>query len=147
MVEMALMMPLLFLLILGIIEFGWYVYSFSEVSNAIRQGSEYASKSPPTTANSRDDNTTDLCAVEIKNQIQKHAFMHDVSKDSIQIVYPVKALREVGVPVEVTLRYNGRWLTPLGNYLFNDQMRLTFSSRRTIVNIAPPEGYKDGCTK
>jgi hypothetical protein len=147
MVEMALMMPLLVALVMGIIEFGWYVYSYSELSNAIRRGSEYASKSPPTTVNSRDDDTTDKCALTVKAVIKEHAFMHDVGDDDIRIVFPGKSKVEVGVQIEIILRYDGPWLTPLGNYLFGDEMPLTFASRRSIVNTAPPEGYKEGCVK
>lgn len=145
MVEMALMMPLLFLLILGIIEFGWYIYSSSEISNATRFGTELASKSPPATPNSRDDDTSDMCAKLIKAEIKKHAFRHTVTDSSILMVYPQKPLREIGIPVEITVRYTGPWLTPLGNLLFNDTMRLTSTSRRTIVNTTPPEGMKEGC--
>jgi len=147
MVEMALIMPLFIMLSMGIIEFGWYVYSYSELSNAIRRGSEYASKSPPTTISSRDDQTTDLCAKQIKEAINHHTFMHDVPMEDIRIVFPDKPVRENGVPVEVSVTYAGPWLTPLGNYLFDNQMPLTFSSRRTILNTTPPEGLKEGCIR
>lgn len=147
MVEMALIMPLFVLLTMGIIEFGWYVYSYSELSNAIRRGSEYASKSPPTTVSSKDDQTTDLCAKQIKEAISHHTFMHDVRMEDIRIVFPDKPMRENGVPVEVTVTYSGPWLTPLGNYLFDNQMPLTFSSRRSILNTTPPEGLKEGCIR
>jgi hypothetical protein len=145
MVEMALIMPLFVLLSMGIIEFGWYVYSYSELSNAIRRGSEYASKSPPTTISSRDDQTTDVCAKHIKQKIDDYTFTHDVPWEDVRIVYPDKDLREIGVQLEVSLTYSGPWLTPLGNYLFDNQMPLRFSSRRTILNTAPPEGLKEGC--
>ena len=147
MVEMALIMPLFIMLSMGIIEFGWYVYSYSELSNAIRRGSEYASKSPPTTPSSKDDQTTDLCAKQIKEAIGHHTFMHDVAMEDVRIVFPDQDLREIGVPLEVSLTYSGPWLTPLGNYLFDAQMPLRFSSRRTILNIAPPEGLKEGCIR
>ena len=130
---------------MGIIEFGWYAYSYSELSNAVRRGSEYASKSPPTTISSKDDQTTDVCAKHIKAVIDHHALMHDVAMEDIRIVFPDEDLREIGVQLEVSLTYAGPWLTPLGNYFFDNHMPLTFSSRRTILNTAPPEGLKEGC--
>jgi hypothetical protein len=145
MVEMALIMPLFFLLVLGIVEFSWYVYTYSELDNAVRRGSEWASKSPPYTPNSRDDNSTDLCARLIKDEVLEGVFMHDLTYNNVTIVL-VKPLREIGVPIEVRVNYSGPWLTPLGNYLFKDGMSFNFRSRRTIVNTAPPEGMKDGCT-
>lgn len=149
MVEMALITPLIILLILGIAEFGWFIYSSSELGNAIRLGTEYASKSPPTTISSADDSTTDMCARLIKTNIKQHAFMHPLADADIQILYPDSArqLREIGVPVEIRLSYNGPWLTPLGNTLFGNRMPLSFTSRRSIVNTDPLEGYKDGCIK
>jgi hypothetical protein len=41
-VEFALVAPLLFLFIFGIIEFGWAFYVYSELTNAAREGARFA---------------------------------------------------------------------------------------------------------
>ncbi len=41
-VEFALVAPLLFLFLFGIMEFGWAFYAYSELSNAAREGARYA---------------------------------------------------------------------------------------------------------
>jgi Flp pilus assembly protein TadG len=46
-VEFAILMPLLLLLILGIIEFGWLFGQFNDVRHAAREGARYAAVDAP----------------------------------------------------------------------------------------------------
>ncbi len=47
MVEMALVLPFLLFIVLGIIEIAYYIYTYTELENATRRASERASKTPP----------------------------------------------------------------------------------------------------
>jgi hypothetical protein len=47
-VELALLLPLLLILLFGIIDMGWYVYGYSTIWSAARNGAEAAAQVPPT---------------------------------------------------------------------------------------------------
>ena len=47
MVEMALILPFLLMVVLGVIELSYYIYTYSELENGTRRASERASKTPP----------------------------------------------------------------------------------------------------
>ena len=47
MVEMALLLPFLLFVIFGIIDMGWYIYGYSTVYQAARNGTQKASQIPP----------------------------------------------------------------------------------------------------
>lgn len=46
-VEFALILPLLLLLMVGIFEFGYVVFAYNTLSNAVREGARYGSVNPP----------------------------------------------------------------------------------------------------
>lgn len=146
MVEMALITPLIILFVLGITDGGYYVYTYSELENAARRGSEWAYKSPPTTPDQSDDNTTDKCALLIKQDVLQRVFLSDLGLDDILISYPGTQQRDIGVPIEVQITYTGHWLTPLGRQVFGPDIPFSFASRRTIVNVGPPGDMNDGCS-
>src|SRR2546423_1235624 len=98
MVEMALVLPFLIVLVLGIADGGYYVFTYSELENGARRGSEWAYKSPPWTTDQSDDNTTDKCALLIKQAVIEHVVEHIVDTSNITINYPVEVRRDVGVP-------------------------------------------------
>ena len=43
MVEFALITPILLLLLFGVIDFGWMVFNYSQLYNALREGVRYGS--------------------------------------------------------------------------------------------------------
>ncbi|HMO59871.1 MAG TPA: TadE/TadG family type IV pilus assembly protein [Roseiflexaceae bacterium] len=47
-VELALLLPLLLTLLFGIIDMGWYIYNYTTVWRAARDGAEAAAQVPPT---------------------------------------------------------------------------------------------------
>lgn len=147
-VEMAMIVPLFFIFIAGIIDGGYYVYTYTELENAARRGSEWAYTSPPTTIPMVDDNTGDKCALLIKDEVRRHVFFSNLTLDNITVSYPDPAQqrRDVGVPIQVGVKYTANWLTPLGTWIFGPNIKFDFSSRRTIVNITPPADMNDGCT-
>ena len=49
-VEMALILPLLFILVFGVIEYGWLFFKYQQVANASRVACRYAITQPATTA-------------------------------------------------------------------------------------------------
>lgn len=148
MVEMAMVVPLLLLFFAAIIDGGYYVYTYTELENAARRGSEWAYTSPPTTIPMIDDNTGDKCALMIKKQVLDHIILSDLQLANITVTYPdpTKQRRDVGVPIQVQVDYTGHWLTPLGSRIFGPNIKFSFASRRTIVNITPPADMNDGCT-
>ena len=145
MVEMALITPLLVVLVMGIIDAGYYVYTYSELENATRRASEWAYKSPPTTPEPADDQSSDKCGLLIEQAALQHVFLSALTLDNIETRYPDLPEREVGVPIEVRITYTGNWLTPIGRRLLAQALTFDFTSRRTIVNTSPPAGLNADC--
>jgi hypothetical protein len=145
MVEVALILPFLILLFLGIIEMGYYIYTYSELENATRIASERASKTPPLSVT--DPNSpTDKCGLLAKTEALTYIFLQDVTTSNITLSYPNGGERQVGNQVEARLTYTGEFLTPIGRRFFGNLLRFDFSSRRTITDTDPPRGYYEDCT-
>lgn len=53
-VEFAILAPLLILLLIGLIEFGWLFAQYNQVRHGVREGARYAAVSNPVTAGSVD---------------------------------------------------------------------------------------------
>jgi hypothetical protein len=145
-VELALLVPIMIAIVLGIIECSYYLYSYSALENATRRASEWAFKSPPYTVTSSDDDTADKCAVLIKQAAMEGIVLHTLEMSNIEITFPVEQVREIGSQVEVRLRYTTTWLTPLGRQFFGPALNFDFTSRRTIGNTTPPTGLNEDCS-
>src|SRR5438132_273097 len=102
-VELALIVPFLVAIVLGIIECSYYIYSYSALENATRRASEWAYKSPPYTASSSDDDTTDKCAVLIKLAALEGTTLNKLKMSDITISYPGDQTRDIGTPLDVSL--------------------------------------------
>lgn len=139
-------MPFLVAIVLGIIECSYYIYSYSALENATRRASEWAYKSPPFTVSSSDDDTSDKCAILIKQAALEGTTLHKLKMSDITISYPADQTRDIGTPIDVSLKYSTTWLTPLGRMLFGPQLDIQFSSRRTIGNTTPPTGLNPDCS-
>jgi Flp pilus assembly protein TadG len=139
MVEMALLLPLMLMLIFGIIDFGWYVYAYSSVYQAARNGSEVAAQLPPfeDTLNDTATQALDPCYQTILNEAQKQVPMFNIL-NGVTITYPNDALnvkRDVGNPIQVSVQYNLELLTPLTRMIGignNGRVTITSSSVRSI---------------
>src|SRR5690349_15455889 len=107
MVEMALLLPFLLLLIFGIIDLGWYIYGYSTVYQAARNGTQKASEIPPAVAKVTPTlDRSDICVTNVLSATQSGAiFFPDMTTgttpgDTISISYP-SGTRRLGDPVEI----------------------------------------------
>lgn len=97
-VEMAIVLPLFFLLLFGVVEMGRIGYSYITVSNAARAGGRTA--------------TIGGTDVDITNSINNAAVSLDPASLTITI-NPVQALRQSGQEVAVQVRYPVQLTIPL----------------------------------
>lgn len=144
-VELALILPFLIAMTIGTMEVAYYVYTYSELENATRIASERASKTPPFTTNTGDDNSGDKCAVLIKEAATDGVTLSDLKYENITITFPDSATRKVGDQVEVRITYKSEWLSPVGKNLLGNFLTFNFASRRTIVSLTTP-GVNPDCS-
>lgn len=140
MVEMALILPAILVLFLGIIDFGWYLYNYVALDNAARRGAEQAVKEAPLPANV--SSTTDGCLKAIKAETKRNLALIVLPDSGITLTYvhaadgnnATTARRKLGEPVEVRVQYTGTFLTPLFGSFGRSDFTFDFRSRRSILN-------------
>jgi Flp pilus assembly protein TadG len=96
--EMALIMPVLMLMVMGIVDFGRAIYVRNELANAARDAARYASIDP--------NNTT--C---IRTAASKHSSLTSLTAADVTITKPSGTL--VGQPVTVAVRSTYQPVTSL----------------------------------
>jgi uncharacterized protein (UPF0333 family) len=158
-VEMAFVLPILLVLIFGIIEFGYYIYAYTTVSQAARNAAEAAAQLPPhqswlnySSSPPGDGRypgfSGDSCvrAIIVAATSDATLFGNTVNDgrniaDAVTISYPnggqTRNLRDRG-PIEVTVRYRVDGITPLFQLLRinnGDGILLTVTQRRSIENL------------
>lgn len=143
-VEMALVLPFLVLFSIGTIELSYYVYSYSELENATRRASEWASKTPPLDP-SNPNSASDQCLVLIKQHAIDGVFLSKLTPANITISFPGVGKREVGAQVQANIQYTGQWLSPIGRRFFGNTLRFSFTSIRTITDTDPPPTLDAQC--
>lgn len=145
-VELALMLPFFILIVIGTIEFSYYIYSYSELENATRRASERAAKTPPLDP-ANPNNSSDQCLALIRADARSNIFLAGQLPDNnIKVsFFPGGAERMKGNQIEVTIDYQGNFLTPIGRRFFGNVFNFKFTSRRTIVDTSPPRGFDDQC--
>jgi len=127
---------------------GYYVYTYSELENAARRAAEWAADAPPLTPTSIDDFPgpgEDRCAVLIKHWAMQNVFLSRLTYNHITIAYPFGDQRQRGDRIQVTINYQGDWLTPLGRRYLSDRLRFNFTARRTIRDTGTPAGLNPSC--
>jgi hypothetical protein len=133
MVEMAMVLPVLLLLALGVIEFGWYVFNYSSIENATRRGTEQAAKEPPLPVNAA--SPSDGCVLEIKREAKRTIGLIEIPDSAITVVYAAPAEgRQLGSHIQVRVQYTGQFLTPLADLFGSGDFRLDFRSQRSILD-------------
>jgi hypothetical protein len=164
MVEMALIMPFLVLITLGIVELSYYIFTYSELENATRRSAEWASTTPPWTVQTCDDvmapamrpsgcpsqpgaTERDECASLIKLHGLNGMVFNRLQPNQMIIEYPTGSTRTRGDLVQIRVEYEGQWLTPIGQRFFGPALKFNFIARRTIISTEPPQGYQPQCTK
>src|SRR5215212_508256 len=129
MVEMALLLPFLLLVIFGIIDMGYYIYGYASIYQAARNGAEKAAELPPfprfvAPLRAGAPDATETCVSNILAATQAVAGQFpDLTNGSnaantITINYPAvnssgEPLRSLGSPIEISINYQLRPLTPL----------------------------------
>lgn len=162
-VEMAFMLPLLLVLLFGIIEFGWLIFAYSTVSQATRNAAETAAQLPPhqswidlskTGAPGYPGLRADDCMNSIFTAVERDTTVIGSSESElvnyVTISYPngpnSRNLQQRG-PIEVTIRYPVRGLTPLFNLVGigdgSGTVTLQVTQRRSLQNLgADPTNVK-----
>ena len=134
-VEMALMLPLLLLVLFGIIDLGYYVYGYSTIYQAARNGTERAANLGPYETRLNDPN--EPCMRAIMNETLKGvALFGDFTTSNIQVSYP--QTRALGQPIQVQVTYNIKPLTPLFQLVaFGNRgvMPVQIAARRSVENL------------
>jgi hypothetical protein len=151
MVEMALLLPFMVLVLFGIIDLGYYIYGYASIYQAARNGAEKAAELPPfprfvgpLRAGAPD--STETCVSNILASTQAVAGQFpDLTNgtnpaNTITINYPTlnasgAPLRALGSPIEVSITYQLRPLTPLWRFVtFGTQgtMQIRTTARRSI---------------
>jgi Flp pilus assembly protein TadG len=127
-VEFALIAPLLILITMGIIDGGYYIYSYSELENATRRASEIAAKAAPNNS---------ACIAFARSEALKSVFLSDTAPARLPLSFSYPSGRAVNQPAVVSVSYTGAYLTPIARGLFGPTFSFSFSSRRTILSTAP----------
>jgi Flp pilus assembly protein TadG len=142
-VEMAFILPILLMVMFGIIDLGYYIYGYSTIYFAARNGTEIAHKLPPYPARLNDG--SDACTARIRDEVrQSMGILTDFNeRGTIAISYPTN-IRRLGEPIQVEVSYSVRPLTPLFQMLRlggpEGEMPVTIQARRSIEALgdAPP---------
>ena len=135
-VEMALMLPLLLLVLFGIIDMGYYIYGYSTIYFAARNGTEVAAELPPYETQLK--NSGDGCTGAILDATQKGVVIFSYfSTNNVTISYPTNT-RALGEPIEVLVQYKIQPLTPLFrllNFGNGGALPVNIAARRTIEGL------------
>jgi|GEM_PF-466646 len=171
-VEMAFVLPVLLIVLFGIMEFGFYIYAYSSVSQAARNAAEVAAQLPPYQGwlnyasagvpGGAIPYRADRCVNAIFAAAESDATLFGggvnggrnlASTQFVQISYPnggqTRNLRDRG-PIEVTIRYPVRGITPLFRLLgLEDQITMVVTQRRSIENLGvdPSQPRSIACAK
>jgi Flp pilus assembly protein TadG len=112
-VELALTLPLLIMLVIGTIEFGWLFHDYLMVTNASREGARIAITGV--------DNTAITSRIDAVTTSLKSTKVIIISPDD-------NNLRVSTIPVTVTVNYNHKVLTPFLGSFIPDPIQLTSST-------------------
>lgn len=139
-VEMALILPIILIVVFGIIDMSWYIYGYSTIYQAARNGAEKAAEIPPHPSRINPLDRNELCVQNILGAIQSQATLFSdltsSEKNAVTISYP--ATRALGEPIEIGVIYDLDPLTPMWQLVgFGNggRMRVTTVARRSIENL------------
>lgn len=145
-VEMALILPLLLFIIFGIIDMSYYVFGYSTIYQATRNGSEVAAHFPPYPSKlSPTLDASDPCVRTILETIREDASQFSDIADQVQITYP--GSRALGKQIEVHITYSIEPLTPLFQmvpFQNGGVMTVRTTSRRSIESLGDDPAYNQG---
>lgn len=155
-VEMAFVLPVLLIVLFGIMEFGYYIFAYSSVSQAARNAAEAAAQLPPYESWLEYETSppgsgypgfrADKCVDAIYRAVESDStvFRGEINEGRsisqfINISYPngghTRNLVDRG-PIEITIRYPVRGITPLYQLLgLEERLTMTVTQRRSIENL------------
>lgn len=155
MVEMAFVAPILFIILFAIIDMSWYIYGYMTVYQAARNAAQVAASLPPSRSSidpaiNPIPDINEKCVQSILVEAGKGAVMFPdlaqpyQNRNFIKIRYPDtdvngKPARLRGSPIEVSISYPIKPLTPFWNFItFGTQgtMQVRVTARRSIENLA-----------
>ena len=144
------MLPLLLMILFGIVDIGYYIYGYSTIYEAARNGTERASQLAPFKSTVGTNlNPNDPCVAAILDETAKGAVMFANIKNYVGITYPTNT-RELGQPIQVEITYDIDPLTPLFRLVsFGNQgrMRVHIAAQRAIESMGngpPTPGHENG---
>ena len=118
-VEFALVVPILLILTMGVIDFGWGLRSYLMLTNSAREGARLGI----------------TCATddEIKDQVVSYA-NGLVAKSNVTVVTnPCKNGGKTGDPLTVKVSYDHKYITPLGSLMaLSNKSTLKMNSSTTM---------------
>lgn len=158
--EMAMVLPVLLLVLFGIMDFGWYIYSYATIYQAARNGAEVAAGAPPAPGTVNDDvhsaggiTRGDQCVdaivdaagsgvAELYPEIANHVSIaypgYQLDRDGSELAHAER--RRIGYPIEVAIvDYTIEPLTPLWQLVplgTDGEFTLTIVTRRSIEAFA-----------
>jgi TadE-like protein len=154
MVEMALILPFLLFVTLGIIDMGWYIFGYATIYQAARNGAEKAAEIPPyPTRISPTLQRNDICVSNIISATlagTPNLFFSDLTSGAngnvFTISYPT-GKRALSEPLQIDITYKLRPLTPFWRFVtFGNQGSMTVSTatRRTIESLGDNPNSPNG---
>ena len=154
--EMALTLPILMLLVMGIMDFGRMLFIYSQVSNAAREGARWGSVTG-VVPQGTDPHFVDCDGIR-QAVVSRFATVLDITDEDIKIHYddgatqygfncnsgnPASSLIRQGDRIIVTVEGEFEFLTP-GVSSFVPSMHVSFTAARTIMRggnrAEPPIG-------
>ena len=138
------MLPLLLLILFGIIDLGYYIYGYSTIYQAARNGTEKARMAPPYP--NRINDHSERCVKAILEATEQGAVLFSGIRDSVQLSYPT-GKRAISEPIQVEITYNIQPLTPLFRFVsFGNQgvMTVHVQARRSIESLGKDPNAPNG---
>lgn len=153
MVEMALILPFLLFLTLGIIDMGWYIFGYATIYQAARNGAEKAAEIPPYTTKISPLQRSDICVSTIINATlagTPNVFFSDLTSGTggsvFTISYP-SGRRALSEPIQLDVSYQLRPLTPFWRFItFGNKgtMTITTATSRSIESLGDNPNSPNG---
>lgn len=169
MVEMAFVLPFLFVVLFGIIEFAYLIFAYSTISQAARNGAEFAAQLPPYESWLNYKNSPpgdadytwrgDPCTDAVMRAIESDLTIFGAGNGGLDfssfvtISYPDGGgtrNRDVRGPIEVRITYPVQGITPLFQLLGgNGGVTMQVIQRRSIENLGvdPTKPQGVACAK
>ncbi len=131
MVEFAIATPILFLMLFGIMEGGWFFYNKNQITDAAREGARYAAVHGTMAEDVADSDipTYIVPTADVKADIVKHLSIPDASNVVVTVSAPDgDMVPGHHVKVKVTFLYH-----PLIGYAFGSAATTLSSSSTSII--------------